>query len=60
MEIVPGVLFYIYFANLSANNVSVSKQIIVALATDALPYFIHALSDAPAPGNELTFDSTTH
>lgn len=60
MEILSGMLFYIYAANLLAKAVNLSKQMIVVLTTTALQHFIQARRDEPDAEDSPRFDSTSH
>lgn len=60
MKILPGVLFHIYITNLLAKAISFPKHMIVAWATNALPYIIHAWSHGYNTLDEPKLDNTTH
>lgn len=58
IDILPGMPFYLFVANLTANRVNVPKFMIVALAFNAFSCIIQAHNDGPCltkPGGQ---DST--
>lgn len=60
MEKFVPVPFYIFIKDLLAKDVSLPKDVIVALATNAPTKVIHAWSDERDTLNGPKLDSTTH